>query len=304
MTARLGGLVAAPFTPFHADGSVNLGLIESCVHALAANGVRGAFVCGTTGESLSLTVHERRQVAERWTAAAPDGFAVVIHVGHTCLADARALAAHAQAIGARAIGAMPPCFFRPASVDDLVACCADVAAAAPDTPFYYYHLPSMTGVAFPMIDFLRAAADRIPTLAGIKFTYEDLSDFGQCLEFQDRRFDLLFGRDEALLAGLALGATGAIGSTYNLAAPLYLRLIAAFEAGDLAAARADQERARQSIALLLRAGGLRAFKACMKLIGLDCGPVRPPLRPLSDAQTEALRAGLARLGFFDYCSKV
>ena len=111
---RFTGLVAAPYTPMHPDGTINFDLIGNYSRMLAANGVRGAFVCGTTGESMSLTVEERLRVAERWRATAPGELDVIVHVGHTCLADCVTLAAHAQSIGARAIGAMAPFFFKPA----------------------------------------------------------------------------------------------------------------------------------------------------------------------------------------------
>ena len=303
MAEHITGLVAAPFTAFHADGSLHLEKVETQADSLVLSGVAGAFVCGTTGESLSLTVAERMQVAERWKAAAPDDFAVIIHVGHPCLEDAKALAAHAQKLQARAIGAMAPCFFRPADVDDLVAWCAEVAAAAPDLPFYYYHIPSMTGVNFPVAEVLERGADRIPTLAGAKFTYENLMDYHRCLSLRDGRFDMLFGRDEILLSALALGAKGAVGTTYNFAAPLYRRVIEAFEAGDLAAAQAHQLRAVEMIATLLRHGGLPAFKAVMKMIRVDCGPVRPPLRDLTLEERHRLHQDLERIGFFDYCSR-
>ncbi len=302
MAEHMTGLVAAPFTAFHADGSLHLDKVESQAESLYLSGVRGAFVCGTTGESLSLTVPERMAVAERWKAAAAEDFAAIIHVGHTCIEDAKALAAHAQKIGARAIGAMAPCFLKPANVDDLVAWCAEVAAAAPGLPFYYYHIPSMTGVSFPAADVLERGADRIPTLAGAKFTYENLMDYHRCVRLRDGRFDMLFGRDEILLSALVLGAKGAVGTTYNFAAPLFLRVIEAFQKDDLATAEAEQLRAVEMIQTLLRHGGLPAFKAVMKMIRVDCGPVRPPLRDLTLEERHHLHQDLERIGFFDYCS--
>ncbi len=303
MANHITGLVAAPFTAFHADGSLHLDKVEYQAESLFLSGVRGAFVCGTTGESLSLTVPERMSLAERWKAVAPEGFAVIIHVGHPCLEDSKALAAHAQKIKATAIGAMAPCFFKPANVDDLVAWCAEVAAAAPELPFYYYHIPSMTGVNIPVADVLERGADRIPTLAGAKFTFENLMDYQRCLSLRDGRFDMLFGRDEILLSALALGAKGAVGTTYNFAAPLFLRVIEAYEKGDPAAARAEQLRAVEMVQTLLRHGGLPAFKAVMKMIRVDCGPVRPPLRDLTLEQRHHLHQDLERIGFFDYCSR-
>ena len=118
------------------------------------------------------------------------------------------------------------------------------------------------------------------------------------------KFNILFGRDEILLAGLSLGATGAVGSTYNYAAPLYHRIIDAFNRGDLEAARRDQARAIEFIGALDRHGGLVAGKVAMKLIGLDCGPVRLPLRAATAADEAGLRAAFEKVGFFDYCSKL
>jgi N-acetylneuraminate lyase len=115
---------------------------------------------------------------------------------------------------------------------------------------------------------------------------------------------VLFGRDEILLAGLALGAQGAVGSTYNYAAPVYQRLIAAFRRGDLAAAQAAQEQANAMIAVLIRYGGSPAAgKGFMRAAGLDCGTVRLPLRPLTDEQAEALRAEAVAVGFPEFASR-
>jgi len=302
-TQHLEGLLAAPPTPMRADGSVELMTVGDLLNMLKANGVRGAFVCGTTGESMSLTVQERCHVAERWCALAEGEFVVIVHVGCNCLADSKELAAHAQQTGAYGIAAMAPSFFRPDRVEELVAFCAEVASAAPEMPFYYYHMPSMTNVAIPVTDFMQAATDRIPTLAGCKFTYEDLMDYGRCLVLEDGRLDMLFGRDEILLSALALGARGAIGTTYNFAAPLYVRIMEAYKRGDMAAAQEDQSRAREMVAVLGRHGGLAAVKPIMQMIGLDCGPPRLPLRRLGEAECGALRADLEAVGFFDYCCR-
>src|SRR5207249_3402399 len=115
----------------------------------------------------------------------------------------RALAKHAQEIGAAGIACVGPGFFKPATTADLVAFCRDVAAAAPGLPFYYYHIPSRTGVSVAVAEFLQRAADAIPTLAGAKYSHPDLMDYLCCLRLQNGRFDLLFGLDEMLLPALA-----------------------------------------------------------------------------------------------------
>ena len=172
----LTGLISAPYTAFHKDGSLNLNLIEAQAHSLIASGVSGAFVCGTTGEGASMTLQERMAVAARWCEVAGSDLKVIVHVGHTALGDCQALAKHAAGIGAAAVGCMAPFFFKPSKVEDLVLFCAEVAATVPQTPFYYYQIPSMTGVGLPVADFLRRASDTIPNLVGIKFTHENLME--------------------------------------------------------------------------------------------------------------------------------
>jgi N-acetylneuraminate lyase len=302
MHARFRGLIAAPFTPFRADGRVNLDVIPAYARLLRENGVGAAFVCGTTGEGLSLTQHERMQVAEAWMKEADARLRVIVHVGHNCLADAQELTRHAAKIGAAAVGAFAPSFFKPRDNDELVDWCADLAGAAPGIPFYYYNIPSMTGVNFKVEPFLALAADRIPSLAGIKYTYEDLPDYEACVDFQGGRYDVLFGRDELLLEGWSHRALGAVGSTYNYAAPLYLQMLARLKEGKAAEARGLQDQAIRMIATCNSTGvtHLAASKALMAFLGVDCGPTRAPVRRINAGQLAKLRGQLDAMGFFSF----
>lgn len=298
---RLRGLVAATHTPFHADGSLNLAIVEKQAAHLLANGVTAAFIGGTTGESSSLSLEERRLLAKCWMEVARGtAMRVVVHVGSNALTDARVLAEEAQAAGAHAIAALAPSYFKPRSLDALIASAAEIAAAAPEIPFYFYDIPSMTGVSFPMADFLAQAQERIPTLAGLKFTNPDLMAFQLCLRADGGAWDVPFGCDEFLLAALSLGATGAVGSTYNFAAPICHRLMRAFAAGDFDAARAEQFRSVQLVQLLAGTGFMGAAKAVMAMLGVDVGPARLPNTTPSPEQVKKLRADLEQLGFFDW----
>lgn len=304
MTSRIRGLVSAPFTPFKADRSLNLEVIPTYARFLKGNNVSAAFVCGTTGEGLSLTLDERLAVSERWVQSGT-GLPVIVHVGHTCLEDARKLTAHAEKIGATAVSALAPMFFKPRNVDELVDWCEAVASAAPKTPFYYYNIPSMTGVAIPVADFLAKAADRIPTLVGVKYTHEDLPDFTACVKAANGRFDILFGRDELLLEGTRAGALGAVGSTYNYAAPIYLRILEALKQGDEKTARTLQDTAIKMISICNGIGvtHLAASKSLMGLLGVDCGPVRLPLVQPNATQLATLKTKLTEIGFFDFACR-
>ena len=298
---KLTGLVAATHTAFHADGSLHLDIVERQAEHLLRHRVTTVFIGGTTGESHSLSLEERRQLAQRWFEVAKGTpLRVVVHVGSNCLADARLLATQAQHLGAVAISALAPSYFKPRSLTALIDCCADIAAVAPETPFYFYDIPSLTGVTFSMPEFLAQANERIPTLAGIKFTNSDLMAFQLCLRAAEGRFDVPYGTDEWLLAALALGAQGFVGSSYNFAAPIYHRLIEAFQNGDLAAARQVQFRSVQLIQLLGGYGYMGAAKAVMQMLGINVGPARLPNASLNQAQTAQLRTGLEKLGFFNW----
>ena len=155
MQKHLTGLIAAVHTPMNSDGSLNLSIIEKQAESLISNGVNGVFVCGTNGEGLSLTIDERMKVARRWVDVAEKNLNIIIHVGHDCLYDNQALASHAQEIGAHAIASVGTSFFKPKDAKSLADFCAMIADSAPRLPFYYYHIPGLSGVNIPMIEFLR-----------------------------------------------------------------------------------------------------------------------------------------------------
>jgi len=177
---RVEGLCAAPFTAFLPDShDLNIPAITAQIAELKASGVNSAFVGGTTGESLSMTVAERKQLLEEWVRVGKEQDLVVIaHVGCESLRDTQELTAHAAACGAAAAGLMPPTFIKPATLDALVEFVAAVSSAAPELPMYYYHIACMTGVDFNMVSFLNAVeAKGIPNFNGIKFTDYKIHEF-------------------------------------------------------------------------------------------------------------------------------
>jgi len=290
---RLEGLVAAAFTPMYEDGTVNLETIPRYVQHLLDTGVRGVYVCGSTGEGPSLTSQERAAAAEAFVTASSGRMPVIVQVGHNSLPEARALAEHAASVKADAISAVPPSYFKPSGMHVLVRCCAEVASVAPALPFYYYHIPPMSGVEVNVPRFLEAAAPEIPNLAGVKFSDHRFDQMQACLELDERRFDVLSGVDQMLLSALSVGVRGAVGSMYNFAARLFNEIIVAFHAGNREKARHDQQKAVELVHLLVEAGGLSAFKYTMSLAGVDCGPIRLPASPLDDEVRDSLQGRLA-----------
>lgn len=293
------GLVPAAVTPLTAEGDLDLARIEPLVERLIGEGAVGFFVCGSTGEGPCLTGAERRAVAAEFVRVAGDA-PVIVHVGHASCREAGELAAHAQEIGAAAVAAAPPTYFRPSGVEQVVASLAPVAAAAPKTPCLYYHIPSLTGVSVDMLDVCTAATERIPNFGGMKFTHTALADFAACADASAGRWQLFWGIDEMLLAALGAGAAAAVGSTYNLTAPVLRRVCDAQAAGDHATAHAWQLRASSACRVLARHGIIQAVKAALALVGFEAGPNREPLPTLDSAARDRLAADLDAIGFFDW----
>ncbi|MDF1656877.1 MAG: dihydrodipicolinate synthase family protein [Verrucomicrobiales bacterium] len=298
----LTGLIAATFTPFQPDGRICFEKIPDCTEFLIRNGVAGAYLCGSTGEGPSLTIAERKAVAEAYVKAAAGRLHTIVHIGHTCLADVRDLAAHAESIGADAISSVSPYYFKPENTKSLVHFLRDAARSAPTLPFYYYHIPSLTGVAVNPVQFLEEGGKSIPTLRGIKFTDSDLSLMNECQQVDGGKFDVLFGRDEMLLAGLSSGAAGAVGSTYNLAPKLYQNIIQAFSSGDMKTARECQLRSVAMIKAIVEVGGEAAIKYPMHRHGIDCGSRRLPMRQLKQTERDEIDRRLDAIGFDEWAA--
>ena len=293
-------LIAPPPTPFQQDGSVNHAAIDPLFDLLRRAGVDGVFVSGSTGECSSLTTDERLAIAQRWVEVTGSAdFEINVQVGHTCQADSIRMASHAQAIGADAVSAHAPHYLKPDSVERLIDFVAPIAAAAGDLPFYFYDIPGATHVELDMVEFLTTAKDRIPNLAGLKYSHMDLMQLQRCVELQGGQFELLFGCDQALLAGVVLGADGAIGTTYNFAAPWFRGMIELLQAGDLEGARLRQARAVEWIVTMQPYGFLAACKVLLESLGVPAGPVRCPLANMTAGGRDEMLGRLEAQGLFE-----
>lgn len=292
---KLQGLMAAPHTPFTANDEVNIPEIAKLATVLINQGVKGIYICGTTGEGLQLSVAERKAVAEKWVEVAKGKLFIIVHTGALSLADAKELSRHAQAIKADATSVIAPCFFKPGSVDQLVDYCEAIAGEAPELPFYYYN-SGMSGVNLNMEQFLEVGSKRMPNLAGIKWNCIDLYAFQQCTNFEGGKFDISWGVDEAYAGSLVYGAQSAVGSTYNYMAPLFIKMTEAFNNNDLETVRVLSAKVVKLVDILVEFGGVSAGKAIMAMHGVDCGDARLPLSPLTAAQKEEIITRVEALG--------
>ena len=302
---KIKGLIDAPFTPFHEDGSLNLAPIPEYAALLARNRLKGVFINGSSGEGYMLTEEERMQLAEAWMAAVPEDFKVIVHVGSTSVMSSRRLAEHAQQIGAWGIGAMATPFPKIGNIEQLCRYCEEIASAAPELPFYYYHIPAFNGAFLSMYDFLKAVDSRIPNFAGIKYTFESIYEYNRCRRYQNGKFDMLHGQDETILPCLAMGgAQGGIGGTTNYNGRCLTGILEAWEKGDLEKARQLQDFAQDVIDVICNfRGNIVGGKRIMKLIGLDLGPNRVPFMSVTEEEEQELRRQLEAIDFFSHCNK-
>ena len=162
----------------------------------------------------------------------------------------------------------------------------------------------MTGVHLPMVELLQRGRRQIPTLRGLKYTNADFLQLQRCLQVEDGYFDILFGHDAVLAGGWTYGIRGAIGTTYNFMSPLYLKLLEAYHAHDDLLVQQLQFASAELIADLFELGFLPSVRSLMKIIGIDVGPPRLPLLPLSAEKVQQLEAILERRNFQQWRERV
>jgi len=288
------GILPALLTPMDADGvTVNYTALRRLVEFHIESGVSGFFVCGGSGEGLLLSAEERQAVLDTVVDAAGGRVKLIAHVGALDTATAQRLAAHAAGLGVDAIAAVPPVYFR---VD--AAALYDhyrmIAAAGGGTPVYVYNIPSATGVEITAQ--VMAQLIEIPAVRGIKYSSYNLYDMHNIVTMAPDDMSVLSGFDEVCLAGLCMGAHGAIGSTYNVMPATFSALYQAVCAGDLAAAQQLQFRANRVIKALLAVPLIAGLKEILSSWGYDCGGPRRPQRPLGPEERQQLLAAVAAAG--------
>ena len=281
------------------SGEINPSKIADYAEKLKKQGLSGVFICGTTGEGMSMTLKERKVIAKEWVNFQEEKFKVIVHVGTTSSKQSKVLAKHAQKIGAYGTSTMGPIFLKPNSINPLIDFCAEIAQAAPDIPFFYYHIPLISGINLSMVDYIDEAKLKIPNFSGIKYTHDNFAELLKCIEKDNLKWNILNGFDENLFKVLKLGLFNAVGSTYNYMCPNYLSIIKDFKAGKIEQAEEKQKKCNDIIQIILENGGpIIAGKAIMKFTGIDCGPCRIPLTKLSEKAISNLQKALNEKGLF------
>lgn len=284
MTTRFDGIYPALLTPFDGEGRINFEALRRLVELNIGKGVAGFYVCGSTAEAFLLTAEQRKAILEAVVDQTAGRVRIIAHVGTISQNTACDLARHACACGVDAVSSIPPFYY--GFPFDCIRRYYLALADASDAPVLIYHFPANSGVQLT-VDHVRQFLEDERFL-GIKFTSNDLFMLSQIRMMKEDAV-IFNGYDEIFLSGLAAGANGGVGSTYNFMAEKFIRIKALFDAGRVDEAMAVQREANRVIAVLSKLGVMPAEKAALTMMGIDMGQCLPPFQRLDDGQIACLR---------------
>jgi len=277
-------------TPFADAGAPDLGALARLAEFQIAQGIQGFYVGGSTGEAFLQSPAERMQVLAELARIVNGRVRLIAHVGAIATDEAVAIARAAADSGYDAISAIPPFYydFSPAEISAHYHALAD----ATPLPLVVYNFPAKSARPLSTPDLLGLLAH--PKIVGIKHTSQNLYQLERLKQGAPDAV-IYSGFDEMFVGGLAMGADGGIGTTFNVMGRWFVQMREATAAGDLARARALQSRANDVIDVLIEVGVFPGTKAMLKLLGVDCGVCRRPFAVLTKLQQSKVEAITDRL---------
>lgn len=276
------GIYTALLTPFAGNNQINeVALVQLIRHNINM-GVEGFYVGGSTAEAFLLTTEERKQVMEICKSAAPDR-KLIAHIGSISEDEALELGMYAKALGYDAISSVAPFYYKFSFAE--IRNYYFRLAEATGMPMLVYHIPAFSGVSMGIKE-ISAFLER-DAFIGIKFTSNDFFTLEQIrAKFPDKQ--IYNGYDEMFLAGLSMGADGAIGSTYNFMADKFVNIHALFKNQQIAEARKLQAEANRIITILCQIGVMQAEKEVLNQLGIPFGNCRKPFGEPTQEQKELI----------------
>lgn len=289
LIAARNRILPALVTPLTSEGALDERSLEHLIDHLFSSGMGGLYVTGSTGEGIYLDTAIRKRVVEIAVAHSRGHGQVLVHVGSISAMQAFDLAKHAAATGADGVSSIPPFVggYSPAEVVDFYR---SLASASP-LPVVGYYIPQLTGQAFSIDRVCELMA--IDNVVGFKFTHTDLYVLERVMQHVGREKIVYFGTDEMLCHGLALGAHGGIGTTYNFMPKLILEVATLSAARRFDEAQRVQKQVNEIIEILLSYQGLAASKQILVWQGhIAAERCAPPRASLTAEQKQSLRARL------------
>lgn len=276
------GVIPAFYACYDDDGAVSPERTRQLTAHLLEKGVKGLYVCGSSGECIYQSVEERKITLENVVKAAEGKLTIIAHVACNNTRDSMELARHAQSLHVDAIAAIPPIYFH-LPEHSIAAYWNDISGAAPDTDFVIYNIPQLAGVALTMSLFREMRKN--PRVRAVKNSSMPVQDIQQFKAEGGEDFIVFNGPDEQFVGGRAMGADGGIGGTYAVMPELFLQADALIRRGELQEAQKIQYAINEIIYAMCECKGnlYSVMKAVLKKQGLNVGDVRPPLSAVADA---------------------
>jgi 4-hydroxy-tetrahydrodipicolinate synthase len=285
----LGEVLTAIVTPFDADGEIDLDKFRELALFLTENGSDGFVVCGTTGESPTLSDEEKFALWEAAVDTLRGRATVVANTGTYDTAHSVHLTKKAADIGVDGMLAVTPYYNKPPQ-RALVRHFEEIAAAS-DKPLVLYNIPSRVVVNIEPETIERLA--QIPTVSGVKQANDDLSQARRIVELG---LDLYAGDDNLVFPFLEIGGIGGVCVHTHVVGPQTKEMIRAYRDGDAARARELNDAMAPAYELLKVQTNPIAIKAAVNLLGHDVGGLRLPLVEADDEEVAQVRGCLERLG--------
>ncbi len=284
MAPKFEGIFTALLTPFDKEGKINETALSMLIEDNLKKGVSGFYVNGSTAENFLLTSEEKRHLLRLVRDIVKGRCTLIAHVGSISTAEACGLAVEAEKLGYNAISAVAPFYYK-FSFAEIKAYYYEIVSHV-SLPMIVYNFPTFSGVnltASQIGEFL--CDDRF---LGVKHTSSDYFSMRQFKSAYPNK-KVFNGYDETFLAGLSMGADGAIGSTFNFMADKFIKIHELFKAGNIKDAMKVQEEADVIIAALCKCGVMQGEKAILCAKGMDFGVARAPFAPLTpEAEKELL----------------
>jgi 4-hydroxy-tetrahydrodipicolinate synthase len=285
----LGEILTAIATPFKRDGAVDLQAFRALASHLVDNGSDGLVVTGTTGESPTLSDDERFALYEAAVEEVGDRATVIAGTGTYSTSHSVHLTARAHELGAHGFLVITPYYNKP-PVRGIVEHFKAIAAVS-DRPIVVYNIPGRVVLNLETDAIARLA--EIPTVRAVKQANSDLE---QARGIVGLGLDLYAGDDDLVFPFLELGGRGGVCVHTHVVGPRVKEMVQRYRDGDLDGARALDRELAPSIELIRVAPNPIAIKCALNLLGHDVGGLRLPLVEADDAEREAVRGCLERLG--------
>ncbi|MBQ1493216.1 MAG: 4-hydroxy-tetrahydrodipicolinate synthase [Blautia sp.] len=288
------GAGVAIVTPMHQDGSVNYEKLDELINFQIDNGTDAIVICGTTGESSTLTHGEHLQAIKFTVDQVGRRVPVIAGTGSNCTETAIMLSKESASYGVDAVLVVSP-YYNKASQKGLRIHYTAVAESVPNTPVIVYNVPSRTGCNVAPETMASLVKD-VPNIVGLKAASGNLSQIAKTMSLCDGKLELYSGNDDQVLPVLSLGGLGVISVLSNVAPRQTHEMVASFLEGRVKEATKLQLDAIDLIGALFCEVNPIPVKTALNLMGFEVGPTRLPLCEMEPANLEKLRASMTAYG--------